>query len=261
MHKTPCESRLLASGFRWITNPATILLATRLQPVVSKFHTIAKDTKDVVGTVSIVTFETTDRVGTFDVGKLYPSMDVDDTKGAADSMLVNYYRENPVHLWDAIHGSLIMLLMAVLTGQVLSYKFQVYTVAKLFRQVKGITTGLSCAVQPANSFLIAAGLVCLHAYQIDVKVYKRFVGDILVAHDGSMLNMHSMLALFNSSSSFVATHDNQEDGLDIHLLDLRLVIKATSERTPRIISRAVVITMSLSIFVPFFVNRTSGHRN
>ena len=34
-----------------------------------------------------------------------------------------------------------------------------------------------------------------------------------------------MLELFNSSSSVVITHDDEEDGLDTHFLDLRLVIK------------------------------------
>ena len=145
---------------------------------------------------------------------------------------LNYYRDNPVHLWGAIHESLMMLLMIVLTGQVLSYKFQVSKIVKLFRQVKGITTGLSCAVQLANAFLIAVDLAFLHAYQIHVKVYKRFADDILVVYDESHVSMHSMLELFNSSSSVVITHDDEEDGFGYSFSGLAACNKKQQIRVP-----------------------------
>ena len=45
------ESRMIASGVRWITNPIAVIVAKQLQPIVNSFEAVARDTADVINAV------------------------------------------------------------------------------------------------------------------------------------------------------------------------------------------------------------------
>ena len=110
----------------------------------------------------------------------------------------------------------------VLDAQLLSFCFSASGLVRVYRQTRGITTGLACANQLANSYLAGMDAVFNRAFGILIYSYKRFVDDICVIHN-PVLTVDLMLEVFNGFAHDVfVTHDLNEDPLETHFLDLNI---------------------------------------
>ena len=117
-----------------------------------------------------------------------------------------------------------MLLLAVLRAQLSSYRFRNERAIRFFKQILGITTGLSCGVQLANGFLLGLDLEFQAAFNRHLFCYKRFVDDIIVVHDDGV-NIDEMLEKLNAFDVRICvTHEENENVFDTHFLDLQINI-------------------------------------
>ena len=117
-----------------------------------------------------------------------------------------------------------MLLQIVFDGQVLVMTAAVAGQKRFFFQEVGITTGLSCAVQLANLYLIGSDRAYAYTFAATMVLYRRFVGDILIMMNDSS-STHSMLEVLNSfHPNIVVTNDGEEDDKHVTFLDLDISI-------------------------------------
>ena len=90
-----------------------------------------------------------------------------------------------------------------------------------FVQTSGITTGLSCATQVANAFLLAFDRHVQTSLHNDVLLMKRFVDDVLIVCINHTLSQ--LLDIFNNWCAGVAiTNDDGADCTVTTFLDLRI---------------------------------------
>ena len=103
-----------------------------------------------------------------------------------------------------------MLLSIVFNGQILSFTRTVTRLKTLCVQVVGITTGLACAVQLSNLYLIGMDATFQHTFSSSLCLYKRFVDDVLVVLS-ERIKTDKLLEVLNSfSSDIVYTNDGTE---------------------------------------------------
>ena len=181
---------------------------------------VARDTQDVIKALESCIFSSTSKAATFDVEQLYPSMEPSRVKGAVKVALLAYYRANPCRGYGALIELLCWLLQIVFDGQILRMTSAVSGTKSLFVQVVGITTGLSCAVQLANLFLLGMDQTFKHTFSVQLHLYKRFVDDVLVVM-GENCNTQDMLNSLNAFDDLiVCTNDGTESGTKVTFLDL-----------------------------------------
>ena len=224
IHKRDLNTRLLTSGTQWVTNPASSVLAVNLQPICSAVCTIARDTNCVLSAISAADLNGKTKVHTFDVEKLYPSMDQARVRGAVKRTLCTFFSIRALPYWGVLVELLLCLLDAVFEGQIGAFVFA-EGLRGIFKQRRGITTGLSCGVQLANLFLIAMDLEIHAAFSRHIRCYRRFVDDILVITD-ACVSIHQLLhVFFNSFDEDIAvTNEDCEDGRHASFLDVFISI-------------------------------------
>ena len=124
--------------------------------------------------------------------------------------------------WGVFLEIICMLLEAVLLGQVVTFQFGLSGGLRFFKQVIGVTTGLSCACQLANIYLLGLDVLVMNALGSRQLVFKRFIDDILVVDDGS-IEVDDLLALFSSfDDCIVVTFEHGESDVCTHFLDLEI---------------------------------------
>lgn len=158
VHKPKTDARLIASGTRWLTNPHACLIAKELQPFCVQHDSVAVDTQSVINMLEGIRFEKGDRIDTYDVEKLYPSLVLSEVLAAVRWRLTVQYRDIGMRKWGARVELILMLLECVFHGQILAFQFG--DVRKHFKQTVGVTTGLGCAVQIANLYLLGLDEMC-----------------------------------------------------------------------------------------------------
>ena len=224
VHKPVVGARLIAAGTRWITNPLALLLAKFLQPMVVAETSIAKDSQDVLDALAALELNSSSKIATFDVEPLYPSMDPARVLGAIRLALTTFYTAKPVRGFGALIEVLCMLLQIVFNGQILVYTGSVSGKKTLYMQTVGITTGLACAVQLANLYLLGMDAAFKHTFSCSLSLYKRFVDDVLVVLT-SRFNTDQLLDALNSfDGSIICTNDGSEGDKAVTFLDLELDI-------------------------------------
>eukprot|EP00929_Paragymnodinium_shiwhaense_P092508 TRINITY_DN52439_c0_g1_i1.p1 TRINITY_DN52439_c0_g1~~TRINITY_DN52439_c0_g1_i1.p1 ORF type:complete len:317 (+),score=-6.93 TRINITY_DN52439_c0_g1_i1:50-952(+) len=231
IHKKVLDTRLLTAATRWITSPAAVLLAVELQPVCRNISTVAFSTSDVTSLLQTVPLTSDTRISTFDVERLYPSMNHERIIAFIRRLLCDYYSSRGVYSWGAKVEALCRLIHIVLKNQLASFTFgdgskQVYV------QTTGVSMGVACACQLANLFL--SGLD--HAFASECRNlvfgYQRYIDDILVAHK-SALSTEAMLRCLNRwDTDIVVTHESEEDNRFTHFLDLNICIRTDTLKLP-----------------------------
>ena len=222
VHKPVTESRMIASGVRWVTNPIAVILASFMQPVVNSFESVAKDTKDVVQAVSNMAVDGGSNVyaATFDVKDLYPSIEHGPCKAACITILCEYFRDRGVANWGALVEMLINMVDVVFRSQLLTYRFQQSGEKLYYLQTTGMTTGLSCACQIANLFLRGLDRMVARDFNMHLLAYKRFIDDILVVTRTRQIISEILAAMNNWQSAITVTQDADENPKSVHFLDL-----------------------------------------
>ena len=97
-----------------------------------------------------------------------------------------------------------------------------------FKQTTGITTGLICACQVANLFLLGLDKLWISWAQQTANstsltisfLYKRFIDDVLIGHHPSISPLEVAQVLSGFDSSIVVTHDTGDSNDGISFLDL-----------------------------------------
>ena len=167
------------------------------------------------------------RLASFDVDKLYPSLDPNLVQRSVKTLATEYYRSTRTRNWGALVELLASLLGIVMSAQIVVF-FETVNgkcVKRRYRQVKGITTGLSCACQLANLHLIMLDILVIQSLSRHLFAYQRFIDDILVVFD-VCISVDSILHLMNSfEDGILITHDSSEDPLCVHFLDLTIDIQ------------------------------------
>ena len=238
VHKKSLDSRLLVSGTKWFSNPIQVLIAHTLQPVVRHAESVADDTLDVVNAVhkleDSITSASPDcvcdscRVYSFDVEKLYPNIDQAKATASVRLALTAFYTSFPAPRWGLIVESICIFVQLVFESQISCFKPLVSfgsSIITFWLQTSGLTTGLSCATQIANIFMLSFDIEAARSLRSSLLLYKRFVDDAIVfVHPSVSLN--SLLVLFNSwCPGIVITNDEgHAQGLGTSFLDLSIEI-------------------------------------
>ena len=224
VHKPALESRMIASGVRWITNPIAVIVAKQLQPIVNSFKAVARDTAEVINAVESIPTEmpASSHAATFDVKDLYPSIEFGPCMAALKVVLYEYFTQHPVAYAGVLVEVLLNFVDIIFQSQLLRYRSQVSDEVFFYLQTTGITTGLSCATQLANVFLHGLDKLILRDFRCHVLCYKRFVDDILVIVNALAMLQQIMLAMNTWQQRITVTHDADEDSKHVHFLDLWL---------------------------------------
>jgi hypothetical protein len=94
------------------------------------------------------------------------------------------------------------------------------TVCKFYRQITGITTGLSCATQVANAFLLSFDREIARILASNLWLHKRFVDDVLIV--STQYNRLELLDICNSwCPGIVVTNDELQTDTATTFLDDR----------------------------------------
>ena len=228
IHKTELAARLITSGTRWITNTISILLAATLQPCLDLAETIAKDTRAVVNSIDKFNNDSSHhniRVASFDVEQLYPSINQERAIVGIRTVLTEHYLAHPIHCWGLIVEVMCVFMRIIFEAQIVSVRFRGDALKRFFRQTVGVTTGLSCAVQLANSFLLALDLIVVRTFRDNIHMFHRFVDDVLIVFSG--IDLVDLLDVFNNWDPLIkVTFDSTETLDKTTFLDLALSIKA-----------------------------------
>lgn len=81
--------------------------------------------------------------------------------------------------------------------------------------------GLSCATQIANLFLVGLDLLVSHSLRSHIRLYTRFVDDILVIHEGCHNTIMHILNAWHAKIK--VTHDDTESPYQTSFLDINVV--------------------------------------
>jgi hypothetical protein len=222
VHKPTVSVRLLVANTAWITSPIPVWLAAILQPLIDDFDTVASSSEDVVlGLNKLGSAELEGaKVNSYDVEKLYPSIDQERCSATIHASVVRHFEAHPVPKWGALVELIDAFVLIVFTAQ-----FAIWCsrgIQRRFRQVKGISTGLACGSQFANIFLQALDHSISATFGADIALYQRYIDDILVI--GTM-SLSALLMHMNAfDDGIVITHDNKELGLATSFLDLYITL-------------------------------------
>ena len=90
----------------------------------------------------------------------------------------------------------------------------------------GVTTGLSCACQVANIYLLGMDSAFRYTFRYSCQFLKRFIDDVLVVIDTS-ISTHSMLEELNSFSEDInRTNHETDSNTQVTFLDLNIDISS-----------------------------------
>ena len=221
VHKPILDSRLVTSGTKWLTNPLSLVLAVELQKIIKLAPSVAGDTQAVIDVLgSIPSVEKDVHLATYDVDNLYPCLDHDLVKGNTRSELWRHFPINLRHAWGAFVELLCMFLNIVLSAQLASFRFGASRLTKLYIQIRGITTGLSCGTQIANCVLIHLDRSILQAVGQHLLCYQRFVDDILIAASVVSALDHVERLLNSFHDCIKVSRDKDDSPIHLHFLDL-----------------------------------------
>ena len=97
------------------------------------------------------------------------------------------------------------------------------SVCKFYRQVTGITTGLSCATQVANAFLLSFDREIARTLASNLWLHKRFVDDVLIV--STQYNRCELLDICNNwCPGIVVTNDELQTDTATTFLDLSITL-------------------------------------
>ena len=216
IHKPQLSVRLLVANTRWITSPLAVWLAATLQPIVDTFATVASSSKDITDRLETIHLDEADRIHSFDVEQLYPSIDQQRAIGTLHDCLVRHFSQNPVPQW----GALVELIVAVVTI-IFGAQFAVFHLdgqQVFYRQSEAISTGLACGSQLANCFLEALDRSYGQSFGPQTKLYQRYIDDILVITATHLADIVELLNNFDVRIQ--VTHEASQDGIRTSFLDL-----------------------------------------
>jgi hypothetical protein len=190
-----------------------VYVSRALQPLVESLSSVARDTKHVVDLLEKVQMSSRLRVASFDVEKLYPTLDVSLVLRVIRNRVHIYFVSTAVANWGFKLELLMEFLELVLTGQIVKFipRNAPALIAQFWHQVKGVTTGLSCAVQVANITFHECDLHVSATLTWMLNLYTRFVDDALCIYDCD-ITVDRILALFNSwHANIIVTHDAEDN--------------------------------------------------
>ena len=227
IHKIIPESRLIAAGTRWVTNPLAIFFATHTQAAVEANKHVAVDTRDVIKKIEELNSRGVDSdssVASFDVEQLYPSIDQAKALGTARAELIRFYASRHiVKQWGLFVEFLIDILAIILGAQIVVVRMR-NGVRQFYVQTVGISTGLACSTQVANLYLACFDRHICDTLHASIYLYKRFVDDTLVVYRRGLFS--TLAAMLNSfDESIRVTHDVSELEHYTTFLDLQITRK------------------------------------
>ena len=228
VHKKVPSHRLVTVGTRWVTNPLAVFVSAYLQQIVDESVSVAKDTANVVDELERIEHQLSERhrIDSFDVEKLYPSLDQEKVLQSVRLVLVSFFSRRRVPLWGLLVEIICEFVNIILSSQVIVATFIVEGKREVFKQDIGITTGLACGTQLANVHLQALDLF-VKSSLAGILFFKRFVDDALVIHEYESVDM--VLQQFNMwQEGIVVTHEDDEAYNHTTFLDLDIVISAGS---------------------------------
>ena len=227
VHKNPVSTRLLAASTRWITNPLAILLAMFLQPIINFWNSVASDTMDVITNMRDQDFsEGRKNMATFDVDKLYPSLDPAQVLISCRRLAIQFFSSKQTRNWGVLVEVLVTLLDIVLHAQVVRFcKLHAdgTSTTHFYLQISGITTGLSCACQIANLHLVGMDNFVKDSLCRQIFAYKRFIDDILIVYS-SDITVESIPELLNQFEPGIKVTHEEEDPHRVDFLDVTFII-------------------------------------
>ena len=201
VHKKEIGARGISSGTRWLSNPYATLLASWLQPVAASITSVLNDTKDFVDNLQSLRLEDGERIWTFDVEQLYPTIDLTILRGCVRDACLRFYQG--ASKFDITVQIMMDILDAILLNQIVSVaRLGVRENKRFFIQTKGVTTGLICAVQLANIFICEIDNMMKTDLNLSIKMYKRFIDDIC------LVSKTSIEMLLSAFSSWNAKHNH-----------------------------------------------------
>ena len=139
----------------------------------------------------------------------------------APTRLCDYFWAAPIPYWGLVVEIVCKMIKLVFCAQLVWYRSRDSENVEFWFQVSGITTGLSCATQLANLFLVALDLAVRQEFRAAIISYKRFVDDVWIrAYD---VDVADLLVVLNSFDvALYVMHESEENGKSPTFLDLHL---------------------------------------
>ena len=157
------DTRPITGNHCWATQPAALLIAFLLMPLVRVTTSFCKDSDSFIRELSTFTFSHHGTLFSFDVEKLYPSI----LHGHCVSTIRAYLLSKRFRY---------TLLVCNLLAVVLAYNFCQFDNV-LYHQHTGFATGVACGSEVANIYLAALESRNLRLYIANLSFFKRYIDD------------------------------------------------------------------------------------
>ena len=167
------------------------------------------------------------RLATFDVDKLYPSLDPKRVLTSVRLLATKFFAARQLQNWGVFVEVVVGLLAEVLKSQVVCFRrlnADGSVDILFFLQVSGITTGLSCACQVANLHLVAMDEFMQQSLRGQIYAYKRFIDDILIVYS-DQVEVAVLVQLLNEFEPGIKVTHEVEHPLHVSFLDISIDIR------------------------------------
>lgn len=224
IHKHPTEPpiRPIISGIGSITEPLSQFVDFFLKDLVASLPSYLRDTKDVLNALKEATVDSSTLLVALDVESLYTCIPHDKGLEATAHFLA---KDEPMQ--NPPNAFILELLNLVLNKNYFCYD------GRFFLQIQGTAMGTAAAPNYAN---LTVGLWEQNAihdsntnpYHSKIKMWKRYIDDILLFWDGTEDELKHFLAYVNSSTPFLK-FSMEFDTHTINFLDLTITKDARGD--------------------------------
>ena len=221
VHKTPIASRPLVNLRQDLLGPLAQFLNYHLLDLQNACKHVVQNSAEVVRSIEGITLNTMDFLVTFDFESLYPNLSCSGHELSvgsivSDAIFSYYVPKGQASLADF----LVRILCLLITDSIVQNTAD--GSGDLFRQMSGLTTGLSAASTIANIYL-AHGFDIHFTSLLRTRYYARYIDDglaIVSSEEGTVDNILEACNSWHRSLSVPAK--DCTIGKHVHFLDLNI---------------------------------------
>lgn len=202
----PLKSRPIVAALNWFTTPVSRVLAKKIFTLFKDKNQIAHNTFDVITAISKFNIH----ISSLNIDHLYlVTLDITDLYTNIDLNTL----ENLLQVTDLYYAKLMNF---VCKNNYMFYNDSVY------KQTNGIAMGTNCAPELANFYLmhILDPILLKHP---KVKLYRRYLDDLLLVWYGNKSDFQDLLILLKQKTNLGFTLKGSKNSVDF--LDLKVFLR------------------------------------
>jgi hypothetical protein len=188
LHKTPLKGRPIVPSHSWATTNVSVFIDSLLQPLISEYPWIIRDSKHLLRQLAPIRFEPLEEIWiiTADMSSMYTNLPSEEGVRILDYLGTAFYGSKPM-------GELLRSLTAlVLQNNYLSFQ------GKYYHQVSGTAMGTALAPTYANLFVAAYEKELDVPHSPGLLYYGRYIDDVLAIARGSRDVVDAFIKVLNA---------------------------------------------------------------